>query len=356
MKVIAYTDGASRGNPGPAGMGYVILAEDGRVLEERGEFLGRATNNEAEYRAAIAALEAAHRLGARVVVVRTDAGLLARQQTGRYRTKAARLAELGRRLQSLAQAFDRVEFEEIPRDANRRADCLANEAIDRALHPQRQAPGRDGLAGAEPAGSEARARLPPVAEQAAGAAAAGPPASRPAGAAAEAAEAGRGAPHGHGTPCLLRVRYGETDQMGVVYYANYLDWFTEARTELMRRRGVAYALLERRGIFLPVREAFCEYLRPARYDQVVAVYARITRLTRVRLDFAYEVRLLAEAGEPWPDGERLARAGTLLARGWTRHAFVDAGGRPFDMARRHPELWERLQRAAADAVAQDGSS
>lgn len=365
MRLIVHSDGAARGNPGPAAIAYVIADESGRVLEERGEPIGDATNNVAEYRAALAALEAARRLGARRVLLRSDSELLVRQLRGEYRTRASHLAELGARIEQVVRAFEAVEFEHVPREANARADALANRALDAAL-------GRPGAAAAAAPGGDADAAAPGGTAAEGGEAEGGGAPDEPADAAGRRAPdegtgraptggpAGGGPESGHGEACLLRVRYGETDQMGVVYYANYFDWFTEARTELMRRYGIAYALLERRGVYLPVREAHCEYLRPARYDQRVAVYARVTRLTRTRLDFAYEVRLVEDVADaPGPPARTGAgRAGLLLATGWTRHVFVDGRGRPFDLARRYPELWERLQRVIGPEQAegaQDGS-
>jgi len=110
----------------------------------------------------------------------------------------------------------------------------------------------------------------------------------------------------------LRPRYAETDQMGVIYYANYLVWFECGRTEWLRSIGKTYAAMEAEGVFLPVLRCEIDYHAPARYDRLLAVRSRITRLTPVRLEFGYEVI----------DRER----GTKLAHGMTRHAFVDASG------------------------------
>ncbi|MBP1633450.1 MAG: ybgC [Acidobacteria bacterium] len=111
----------------------------------------------------------------------------------------------------------------------------------------------------------------------------------------------------------FRVRYAETDKMGVVYYANYLVWFEVGRCEWLRQAGLTYAGLERDGTILPVVGAHCEYLQPARYDDEIEVLARGQLLSPVRVRFDYEVR----------------RAGAeTLASGWTEHASVDEGGRP----------------------------
>lgn len=129
--VIAYSDGASRGNPGPAALGVVIYDEHGRELHRTSRALGRATNNEAEYRAAIAALEGALGLGATSVELRMDSELVVRQLTGRYRVRNPRLAPLYGRLLDLRSRFQRVRVVHIPREQNAVADRLANAALDR---------------------------------------------------------------------------------------------------------------------------------------------------------------------------------------------------------------------------------
>jgi acyl-CoA thioester hydrolase len=110
-----------------------------------------------------------------------------------------------------------------------------------------------------------------------------------------------------------RVIYGDTDQMGVVYYANYLRWFERGRGELLRACGIPYATIERRGMHFPVAELSCRYFRSAHYDDLVVIETRITSVTRASLPFTYRIRREAEAG--------------LLASGSTKHACVDAQGR-----------------------------
>ncbi|GIU96865.1 MAG: hypothetical protein KatS3mg013_0668 [Actinomycetota bacterium] len=130
MRVTVHTDGAARGNPGPAGAGAVVYDERGRVLAEVARGLGEATNNVAEYTAVILGLERARALGAREVVVRTDSQLLVQQLRGRYRVRSARLRPLHARVEELARAFDEVRFEHVPRDRNVTADRLANRGVD----------------------------------------------------------------------------------------------------------------------------------------------------------------------------------------------------------------------------------
>jgi ribonuclease HI len=128
--VVAYADGASRGNPGPASFGFVVYDETGRQLHSGSRALGRATNNEAEYNGAIAALEAALGLGARRVELRMDSELIVRQLSGRYKVRNPRLLSLYKRVLALRERFERVTPVHVPREQNRVADRLANEALD----------------------------------------------------------------------------------------------------------------------------------------------------------------------------------------------------------------------------------
>ncbi|MFD3463308.1 bifunctional RNase H/acid phosphatase [Nocardia fluminea] len=130
-QVIVEADGGSRGNPGPAGYGAVVFAADHvRVLAERKEYIGIATNNVAEYRGLIAGLAAAAELGARVVTVRMDSKLVVEQMSGRWKIKHASMIPLAEQARALVAGFDRVSFAWIPRAENSHADRLANEAMD----------------------------------------------------------------------------------------------------------------------------------------------------------------------------------------------------------------------------------
>ncbi|MDT4893599.1 MAG: ribonuclease / adenosylcobalamin/alpha-ribazole phosphatase [Pseudonocardiales bacterium] len=132
-RVVVEADGGSRGNPGPAGYGAVVLdAATGEVLAERGEAIGIGTNNVAEYRGLIAGLRAAAELGARVVLVRMDSKLVVEQMNGRWQVKHPSMRPLAREAVELRGRFDEVTIEWIPRERNKRADRLANEAMDRA--------------------------------------------------------------------------------------------------------------------------------------------------------------------------------------------------------------------------------
>ena len=130
--VIAYIDGGARGNPGPAGYGVRIETADGTALQELTGAIGEATNNVAEYRGLVAALEYLGAHGHRDVVIRSDSQLLTRQMTGRYRVRHPALRVLHARANELAAALDRVRYEHVPRADNARADALANLAMDGA--------------------------------------------------------------------------------------------------------------------------------------------------------------------------------------------------------------------------------
>ena len=132
-KIIAYADGASRGNPGPAAYGYLLTDRRGDEIEAGGEPIGRTTNNVAEYRGAIAALEAALRHGASDIDLRLDSELIVRQIQGRYRVKNAALKPLHAELQQLSERFEEFKIRHIPRAQNAEADALANVALDAAL-------------------------------------------------------------------------------------------------------------------------------------------------------------------------------------------------------------------------------
>jgi ribonuclease HI len=125
-----YIDGASRGNPGPAGIGVVIKDPAGRTVAEISEFIGRGTNNVAEYRALIRGLEEAANLGARTVTVRSDSELLVRQLKGEYKLKSPDLSPLHLEAHRLLKGFGRTSVERIARGENAAADALANRALD----------------------------------------------------------------------------------------------------------------------------------------------------------------------------------------------------------------------------------
>lgn len=124
-----YFDGASRGNPGPSAIGWVLVSNDG-IVAESGERIGTATNNQAEYRALIRALEAARDYGFDEIDIRGDSELIVKQVRGEYDTNVPKLRELRVRVRELLMEFGDWSLSYVPREVNERADELANEALD----------------------------------------------------------------------------------------------------------------------------------------------------------------------------------------------------------------------------------
>ncbi|MFN2538594.1 MAG: bifunctional RNase H/acid phosphatase [Mycobacteriales bacterium] len=143
MRVVVEADGGSRGNPGPAGYGAVVFSPDGEVLAERAAGLGSATNNVAEYSGLIAGLKAALELGATDVDVRMDSKLVVEQVSGRWQVKHPGLRPLAREATELLGRFDAFTARWIPREQNKHADRLANEAMDAAAKGHVWRPGGD---------------------------------------------------------------------------------------------------------------------------------------------------------------------------------------------------------------------
>ena len=129
-KVTIYTDGAARGNPGPAAIGVIIKDETGNIIATISKRLGPTTNNQAEYRAIVAALEKALTLGARHVVVKSDSELVVKQINGLYKIKNAALRPLYVAAVRLIGSLDSFSISYIPRSQNAAADALANQALD----------------------------------------------------------------------------------------------------------------------------------------------------------------------------------------------------------------------------------
>ena len=126
----------------------------------------------------------------------------------------------------------------------------------------------------------------------------------------------------------VRVRYQETDQMGVVYYGNYYTWFEVGRNEFFRDIGKDCMLLEKQGIYMPVIESQCKYKHGARYDDEVVIQTTVEEITGAKIEFYY--RLLRKTDK------------MILAEGKTIHGFVDKDFRPIRLKRIHPELWKML--------------
>ena len=138
--MIVCSDGAARGNPGPAGIGAVVIGAGGRRLAEVAEGIGIATNNVAEYRAAIEGLRRARALGASDVVLRADSKLLIEQLAGRFKVRNPRLIELHAEVRELAAEFRSIRYEHVRREGNREADRLANLGVDEWLRSGAQTP------------------------------------------------------------------------------------------------------------------------------------------------------------------------------------------------------------------------
>ena len=132
MKARLSTDGGARGNPGPAAYGYVLEGGDGTVLDARGEAIGVATNNVAEYRALLAGLASALERGIEELEVVSDSELLVKQMRGEYKVKNETLRELVDEAQALERRFDAVRYTAVRREHNELADRLVNEALDSA--------------------------------------------------------------------------------------------------------------------------------------------------------------------------------------------------------------------------------
>jgi ribonuclease HI len=132
VKATLYTDGGARGNPGPAAAAYVLETEDGTVLEARGETIGVATNNVAEYRALVAGLAKALERGVDEVEVVSDSELLVKQMNGEYRVKNAALVDLSLEAARLARLIGKVHYRAVRRAENELADRLVNQALDAA--------------------------------------------------------------------------------------------------------------------------------------------------------------------------------------------------------------------------------
>jgi acyl-CoA thioester hydrolase len=128
----------------------------------------------------------------------------------------------------------------------------------------------------------------------------------------------------------FRVRYQETDRMGIVYHSNYIIWFDMGRTEFMRSLGYAYNELEKEGIWLPIIEVGCTYKSPARYDDEITIETFIEELTRVKIKFGY----------------RVYRGDELLVEGFTKQGFTSDKLKPIALNKVMPEVYKKLEDAS----------
>ncbi|MBN2417492.1 acyl-CoA thioesterase [bacterium] len=132
-----------------------------------------------------------------------------------------------------------------------------------------------------------------------------------------------------GTHCYhTRVRYADTDQMGIAHHARYYEWFESARTDLIRAIGISYRDLEKKGFMLPVLETGCRYIHPVHYDDLLAIYPTLVFHTRLKLKISY--RLFVEGDL------------TLRSEGFTLHCFMNDQGRPVRVSPEIHQLFARL--------------
>ncbi|WP_168122792.1 thioesterase family protein [Paenibacillus sp. HB172176] len=143
----------------------------------------------------------------------------------------------------------------------------------------------------------------------------------------------------------LRVRYQETDQMGVVFHGNYVNWFEIGRTEWIRNAGYAYKRIEEHGMLLPVIDLTCRFIMPAKYDDTLLVCTRIAEMTPLRIAFESEIRRVALEdfhGHAAKYGEALP--GELLVQGGTKHVWVNRSFQPTRLSKAFPELYDAISR------------
>ena len=126
----------------------------------------------------------------------------------------------------------------------------------------------------------------------------------------------------------IKVRYAETDQMGIVHHSRYYPWFEVGRTELFSAFGKSYGDMEKAGVMMPLVETRCRYIIPAKYEDALTVKTLIKSLTPVKIEFEYEV--IREAD------------GALLARGYTLMAFTNLDFKPVNLKKYNPEFWDYI--------------
>lgn len=147
----------------------------------------------------------------------------------------------------------------------------------------------------------------------------------------------------------VRVRYQESDQMGVVYHANYLNWFEIGRTEMIRELGITYRSMEEQGVLLPVTDLDMKFSQPARYDDEITIFTRMTTFSKLRIKYAYEIRRLSSE-----EREHLHKAqhsecpelpGVLLVSGSTSHVWVNREWQPVRLDKGAPGLYSALEQS-----------
>lgn len=131
QKLVIYTDGGSRGNPGPGASAFVIYDEKNKLIEKDGKYLGKTTNNQAEYQAVILALNRAKDVGAKEIKFFLDSELVVKQLNREYKVRDADLAPLFLKIWNLSLSFKKITYKHIPRERNKEADAMVNEILDR---------------------------------------------------------------------------------------------------------------------------------------------------------------------------------------------------------------------------------
>ncbi len=132
-KLIIYTDGGARNNPGPAGIGAVLMDEDKNIVAEISYYIGLGTNNQAEYKALLAAIRKAQELKAEEIEFYLDSELVVKQMNREYRVKDKELAQIFLKIYNISLGFKKISFTHIPRESNKEADKLVNLAIDKGI-------------------------------------------------------------------------------------------------------------------------------------------------------------------------------------------------------------------------------
>lgn len=130
---------------------------------------------------------------------------------------------------------------------------------------------------------------------------------------------------------IIRTRYSETDQMGIIYHANYFVWFEIGRTEFFRQLDMDYKELEENNILLPVIDVGCRYIQSAKYDDELIIKTKLSSLKGVKLIFSYEIIRKKD--------------NALLAEGYTKHAFVTKELKPVNFKKKLPHVWEILNQS-----------
>lgn len=143
----------------------------------------------------------------------------------------------------------------------------------------------------------------------------------------------------------LKVRYQENDSMGVVYHANYLNWFEVGRTEMIREQGLTYRSMEQEGLLLPLVDLQMKFIQPARYDDLIMVFTRLTKLSALRANYEYEIRRIQDdeskaMRSKWDCDDELP--GELLVTGATNHVWVGVDWKPLRLDKSFPKLYNAL--------------